>query len=185
MAAGRFHIPNFDFYRRLSPRERVLVAAGRRGGVRAGKHRRALAPARRRSARAAACTPKSRRTLRLQKIFAQEQPMWAQRMAWLKTRQPAVVDRARAGPQLLELVQGVARVLRASSSPTRRSSPRPRTPAGRSPGRARLPGRVRGGGHRERLGRAGPFHPEAPARQKPSSCSTWPRCAATPATPPA
>lgn len=106
--AAAIPIPSFDFYRRLSPRERVLVllVGGAvlvlvnivvlsllLNGFRTGRRLYA----------------EKSQDLRLQNIYAQEQPMWAQRMAWVKTRQPAVVDRARAGPQLLELVQGVAR----------------------------------------------------------------------------
>ena len=35
--------------------------------------------------------------------------MWAQRMAWLKTKQPVLANRDRAGTELLDRVQGAAR----------------------------------------------------------------------------
>ncbi len=48
--------------------------------------------------------------LKLQSLFAQEQPMWKQRMDWLKIRQPALANRSRAGTELLDQVQGAGRV---------------------------------------------------------------------------
>ena len=100
--------PSFEFYQRLSSRERVLVALVGGvvfllgnilllslliGGFREGRRQ---------------YEAKSQE-VRLQNIFAQEQPMWAQRMGWIKSKQPPLANRDRAGTQLLEFVQGVAR----------------------------------------------------------------------------
>ena len=101
-------LPRFEFYQRLSPRERtltllvagtafllgnVLVLSLLIGGFREGRR---------------AYSEKSQ-DLRLQEIFAREQPMWAQRISWLKTRQPPLSNRDRAGTELLVQVQGAAR----------------------------------------------------------------------------
>ena len=50
--------------------------------------------------------------LHTQSLYAQEQPMWKQRGDWLKTKEPALLNRDRAGTDLLGEVQGAARVNR-------------------------------------------------------------------------
>ncbi len=102
-------MPSFAFYQRLSPRERVLsllvggavfivanmiVLSVLLGGFR--ENRKDYAD--------------KSQDMRVQEIFAREQPTWAQRMAWLKTKQPPLLNRDRAGTELFDQVQGAARV---------------------------------------------------------------------------
>ena len=103
-----FPFPSFEFYQRLSMRERVLslIVGGALffianlillsmllGGFRESRRE----------------YVEKARDVRLQEIFAREQPMWAQRMSWLKTKQPPLANRDRAGTELLDVVQGAAR----------------------------------------------------------------------------
>ena len=101
-------LPSFEFYQRLSPRERVLtllvggtvfvlvnlfVLSSLLGAFRGVNRQYA----------------EKSQELELQNIFAREQPMWAQRMTWLKGKQPPLANRDRAGTELLDQVQGAAR----------------------------------------------------------------------------
>ena len=99
----------FGFYQRLSPRERtlVLIIAGgvfvfanllAVGGLfgEFGSLRRACA--------------EQALDLKAQRIFASEQPKLAQRMNWLRSKQPVLTSRDRAGATLLDQVQQFARL---------------------------------------------------------------------------
>ena len=102
-------VPTFGFYQRLSARERMLtLLVGATVFVvinlillsmligSFGENRRLYA--------------QQSQELKIQSLFAGELPMWKQRMDWLKARQPALTNRSRAGTELLEQVQGAARV---------------------------------------------------------------------------
>ena len=101
-------LPSFAFYERLSPRERVLTLIV--GGavfivlniVVLSMLLKSFSQGRRDYAEKA-------QQVKLQQIFASEEPMWKQRMGWVKTKQPPLANRDRAGTELLDQVQGVAR----------------------------------------------------------------------------
>ena len=98
----------FPFYQRLSARERVLllVVAGTLFAlanlVAVSALTRTFSSLRR------ACEEQSD-TLKVQRLFARDQPMWNQRMAWLRTNQPVLASRDRAGASLFDQVQQLAR----------------------------------------------------------------------------
>jgi hypothetical protein len=98
----------FAFYQRLSPRERNLLLAVL-GTVFILANLLAL------SSLAGAfgelrreCADQSS-NLQVQRLFASDQPKVTQRMNWLRTKQPVLVSRDRAGTALLEQVQQFAR----------------------------------------------------------------------------
>ncbi len=47
--------------------------------------------------------------LKAEELFARDQPKWDKRNAWLRTTQPVLISRDRAGAALLEQVQAAAR----------------------------------------------------------------------------
>ncbi len=101
-------LPSFAFYERLSPRERLLTLIV--GGavffvvnvIVLSMLLKSFGQGRRDYAEKA-------QQVKLQQIFAGEEPMWKQRMGWIKTKQPPLANRDRAGTELLDQVQGAAR----------------------------------------------------------------------------
>ncbi len=98
----------FPFYQRLSPRERTLllavaatvfvlanlIALSALAGTFGELRRECAAEA---------------SNLQVQQLFASDQPIVAQRMQWLRAKQPVLASRDRAGTALLEQVQQMAR----------------------------------------------------------------------------
>ena len=106
-----FKIPSFEFYQRISLRERVLslIVAG---ALLLVANLVALSTLLRSSRDLRAQIAEKSQELHVQTLYAQEQPMWKQRMDWLGTRQPVLANRDRAGTDLLGEVQTAARVNR-------------------------------------------------------------------------
>ena len=104
-----FSLPTFEFYQRLNPRERVLALTVA-GAVFVVLNLIALSTLLRSFRETRAAYAERSQEYRFQEILAREAPMWTQRMAWLKGRQPALLDRAHAGNELLDQeVKGAAR----------------------------------------------------------------------------
>ena len=101
--------PNFAFYHRLNPRERVLLLITA-GAVLFILNLILLSVLLRNSRELnAQYTEKSRELEREQLFAAQKADLWQPRNNWLQKNQPVLVNRALAGPQLLEAVQSLAR----------------------------------------------------------------------------
>jgi hypothetical protein len=104
-----------QFYERLSPRERVLALAV--AGVVF-----ALANVMGVSALLGAFTHLRQEgadaalELKAEDLFARDQPKWDKRTAWLRTVQPTLISRDRAGAALLEQVQAAARGAQVATS---------------------------------------------------------------------
>ena len=105
----KFPLPSFDFYRRMSARERALslIVAGT---VLAIVNLIAISTLLRASRDLRAQYADKSQELHVQSMYAQEQPMWKQRTDWLKVKQPRLMNRDRAGTDLLVEVQTAARV---------------------------------------------------------------------------
>ena len=105
----RFSLPSFEFYQRMSRRERVLslIVAG---AVLFAANLVALSTLLRSSRDLRAQITAKSQELRVQSLYAQEQPLWKQRTDWLKAHQPVLANRDRAGTDLLGEVQAAARI---------------------------------------------------------------------------
>ena len=101
-------LPTFDFYQRMSPRERRLgqIVAG---AVIVALNLIAISILLRSSRDLRAQIAAKTQELHMQNLYAQEQPMWKQRTDWLKTKQPPLANRDRAGTDLLGEIQAAAR----------------------------------------------------------------------------
>ena len=107
----RFPLPSFEFYQRLSPRERTLsLIVG--GALLLVANIVAISTLLRSSRELRTQIADKSQVLHTQTLYAQEQPMWKQRVDWLKAKEPALLNRDRAGTDLLGEVQGAARVNR-------------------------------------------------------------------------
>ncbi len=107
----RFQLPSFEFYRRMSARERTLsLLVG--GTLLLVANLVALSTLLRSSRELRAQIADKSQELHIQGLYAQEQPMWKQRTDWLKTKQPVLLNYNRAGTDLLDEIQAAARVSR-------------------------------------------------------------------------
>ena len=105
----RFQLPSFEFYQRMNPRERTLsLIVG--GALLLVLNLIAIATLLRSSRDLRAQIAGKTQELHLQSLYAQEQPMWKQRTDWLKGKQPPLVNRDRAGADLLGEIQTAGRV---------------------------------------------------------------------------
>ena len=102
-------MPSFAFYERLSPRERLLsLIVG--GAVFVVMNIIVFTMLLKSFAQGRRDYAEKAQQVKLQQIFAGEEPMWRQRMGWVKTKQPPLANRDRAGTELLDQVQNAARV---------------------------------------------------------------------------
>ena len=104
-----FQLPTFEFYQRMSPRERrlSLIVAG---AVLLVANLIAISTLLRSSSDLRAQIATKTQELHVQSLYAQEQPMWKRRTDWLGTKQPSLINRDRAGTDLLGEIQAAARV---------------------------------------------------------------------------
>ncbi len=104
----RFALPAFDFYHRMSTRERLLsLLVG--GTLLFIGNLVAISTLLRSSRDLRAQIAEKSQDLHIQNLYAQEQPMWKQRTAWLKAKQPVLANYNRAGTDLLGAIQTAAR----------------------------------------------------------------------------
>ena len=107
----RLRLPSFEFYHRLSARERTLSLLVV-GALLLVVNLVAISTLLRSSRDLRAQIVDKTQELRVQSMYAQEQPMWKTRTDWLKRIQPALSNRDRAGTDLEGEVQAAARVNR-------------------------------------------------------------------------
>ena len=107
----RFSLPSFEFYQRMSARERLLslLVAGALLFI---VNLVAISTLLRSSRDLRAQLADKSQELHVEGLYAQEQPLWKQRTDWLKAKQPALANRDRAGTDLLSEIQAAARVNR-------------------------------------------------------------------------
>lgn len=105
----RFQLPSFEFYHRMSPRERMLslIIAG---ALLLVINLVAISTLLKSSRELSEMLASKSQELNVQNMYAQEQPLWKTRTDWLKTKQPALTNRDRAGTDLLAEIQAAARV---------------------------------------------------------------------------
>ncbi len=107
----RFRLPTFEFYQRMSARERLLsLIVG--GSLLLVANLVAISVVLRSSRELRTQIADKSQELRVQQMYAQEQPVWKQRTDWLKTKQPIMVNPDRAGSDLLNEVQAEAKTNR-------------------------------------------------------------------------
>ena len=111
----RFRLPTFEFYYRMSARERALSLMIF-GALLLIANLVAISMLLRSTRDARAQIADKSQELHVQNLYAQEQPMWKQRSDWLKTKQPVLANRDRAGTDLLSEIQAAARINRVSLS---------------------------------------------------------------------
>lgn len=105
----RFPVPSFDFYRRMSARERLLsLIVG--GTLLLIGNLFAISVLLRSSRDLRAQIAEKSQDLHIQSLYAQEQPLWKQRTDWLRAKQPVLANYNRAGTDLLGEIQTAARV---------------------------------------------------------------------------
>ncbi len=96
------------FYQRISPRERVLVlAVAGTAFLLANLWAVSTLTGAFRELRRTVADQST--NLQVQRLFASDQPKWAQRMQWLRQKQPVLASRDRAGASLLDQIQQLAR----------------------------------------------------------------------------
>ncbi len=104
----RFSLPTFEFYQRLSARERLLgLIVG--GTLLFIGNLLAISTLLHSARDLRAQIAEKSQDLHLQSLYAQEQPMWKQRTDWLKAKQPVLTNYNRAGSDLLVQIQTAAR----------------------------------------------------------------------------
>ncbi len=107
----RFRLPSFEFYQRMSPRERTLsLIVG--GTLLLALNLIVIATLLRSSRDLRTQIAAKTQELHVQSLYAQEQPMWKQRTDWLRGKQPSLANRDRAGTDLLGEVQVAGRINR-------------------------------------------------------------------------
>ena len=123
-----FPTPTFAFYHRLNSRERVLLLIV--GGSVVFIANLILLSVLLRNSRELGqqYTEKTQELDRENLFAAQKTGLWAPRNEWLKKSQPVLINRALAGSQLLEIVQGIAR-----SNSVIVTNPRIPSPSGSTP----------------------------------------------------
>ena len=103
-----FRLPSFEFYQRMSARERFLtLIVG--GSLLFIVNLVAISVLLRSSRELRTQIADKSQELSVQQMYAREQPMWKQRTDWLKAKQPIMVNPDRAGSDLLNEVQAEAK----------------------------------------------------------------------------
>ena len=104
----RFKLPSFEFYHRMSARERMLsLVVG--GALLLIVNLVAISTLLGSSRELSGQLASKSQELNVQNMYAQEQPLWQTRTDWLKSKQPVLANRDRAGTDLLGEVQAAAR----------------------------------------------------------------------------
>ncbi len=104
----RFKLPSFEFYHRMSRRERVLSLVV--GGALLLIINIAISTLLRSSRDLSGQLSSKSQESDVQNMYAREQPLWRTRTNWLKAKQPVLANRDRAGTDLLGEIQAAARV---------------------------------------------------------------------------